>query len=281
MDAYGIIDVSAAAADKAAELHRLLTGYGRVGLAFSGGVDSSFLLKTCLDVLGSENVVILHSRSCLQSKIEKEQADSWLLRHGYGGQQPACTQKNIELHPLRWKEFSVNPENRCYLCKHRLYSCFFKELQELGIPLLLDGTNLDDLEEGDGRPGLWAISELGVKTPLADCGLRKNEIRELSRRLQLDTYAQPSSSCLATRIPHGLEITRQRLARIEAWERAMAGLGFDGCRVRLDRESVRTVYLQVRGRDLELLGQASLRRAVVEQLEKKGAVKVYLDLSGR
>jgi uncharacterized protein len=268
-------------AEKAACLHRVLGEYGRVGIAFSGGVDSSFLLKTALDVLGRDNVVILHSRSCLQTKEEQEQADSWLQRHGYGGKEAAGIQKNITLHPLQWSAFTANPENRCYLCKQRLYSCFLEELKGRGIALLLDGTNLDDLEQGEGRPGLRAIAELGVQTPLADCELRKNEIRQLSRVLGLDTSDQPPASCLATRIPMGLDITEERLARIAAWEQTLVELGVTGCRARLDRESARTVYLQLPEADLGKLLEFATRESVINQLKKKGADKVYLDLQGR
>lgn len=262
--------------DKVVKLNELLAGFGRVAVAFSGGVDSSFLLKSALDVLGAGNVVILHGRSCLQKKAEQERAATWLSRHGYS---PDIEQLIIELQPLGWKEFISNPENRCYLCKYRLYRNFLDKLDERDIHVLLDGTNTDDLK--DRRPGLRAIHELGVQTPFVTCGLSKADIRELSRELKLDTCDQPSSSCLATRIPHGLEITLQRLERIAVWEDGLAELGFNGCRARMDAKSERIVYLQVVQANLDQLFNPAIRRAVFHFFKNMGVSKVFLDMEGR
>ncbi len=262
--------------DKVEEFHRILSDYGRVGVAFSGGVDSSFLLKSALDILGAGNVVILHARSCLVKETEQKRAATWLSRHGYSSEIDA---RFIDLQPLGWKEFVNNPGDRCYLCKLRMYKRFLEEIESLDIHVLLDGTNTDDLK--DRRPGLRAIHELGVQTPLVSCGLGKAEIRDLSRELQLDTSDQPSSSCLATRIPQGLEITEQRLQRIAAWEEGMASLGFDGCRVRMDAAAESVVYLQLLRDSLDQLYNPTIRRAVFRMLKNKGIDKVYLDLEGR
>ena len=262
--------------EKVTKLHELLADYGRVAVAFSGGVDSSFLLKSALDVLGAGNVVIVHARSCLQKSHEQQHADTWLSRHGYS---PDIEQLVIELQPLSWKEFVSNSEERCYLCKLRMYGIFLDELDKLNIHVLLDGTNIDDLK--DRRPGLRAIHELGVHTPLVSCGLGKAEIRELSRELKLDTSEQPSSSCLATRIPQDLEITAQRLERIATWENGLAELGFDGCRVRMDGKSEKIVYFQIVQDDLEQFFNSAIRHAVVRFFKNLGIEQVYLDLEGR
>ena len=262
--------------EKVEKLHALLTDYGRVAVAFSGGVDSSFLLKSALDVLGAGNVVIVHGRSCLQKRYEQQRAHSWLSRHGYT---PDIDQLIIDLQPLSWKEFVSNPEERCYLCKLRMYRVFLDELDKRNIHILLDGTNIDDLKHH--RPGLRAIHELGVRTPLVACSLGKADIRELSRELQLDTSEQPSSSCLATRIPHGLEITAPRLEQIETWENGLTELGFDGCRVRMDNASERVVYLQVVQSDLEQFFNPAIRRAVFRFFKNMGLEQVYVDLEGR
>jgi len=262
--------------DKVKKLHGTLSDFGRVAVAFSGGVDSSFLLKSALDVLGAGNVVILHARSCLQKKIEQERAETWLSRHGYSLD---VEHLFLELDPLGWKEFVRNPEDRCYLCKLRMYRCFLDELDRLDIHVLLDGTNIDDLK--DRRPGLRAIHELGVQTPLVSCGLGKTDIRDLSRELKLDTSDQPSSSCLATRIPHGLEVTVSRLESIAACENGLAELGFDGCRVRLDAKSEKTLYLQLIHADLDQFFNPAIRRAVFRFFKNMGVDKVYLDLEGR
>ncbi|MEA2115515.1 MAG: ATP-dependent sacrificial sulfur transferase LarE [Thermodesulfobacteriota bacterium] len=262
--------------EKVTKLHGLLADFGRVAVAFSGGVDSSFLLKSALDVLGAGNVVIVHARSCLQKSHEQQRADTWLSRHGYS---PDIEQLVIELQPLSWKEFVSNSEERCYLCKLRMYGIFFDKLDKLNIHVMLDGTNIDDLK--DRRPGLRAIHELGVHTPLVSCGLGKAEIRELSRELKLDTSEQPSSSCLATRIPQDLEITAQRLELIATWENGLAELGFDGCRVRMDGKSEKIVYFQIVQNDLEQFFNSAIRHAVVRFFKNLGIEQVYLDLEGR
>ena len=262
--------------EKIKKLHRLLSDFGRVAIAFSGGVDSSFLAKSALDILGAGNVILLHGRSCLQKKNEQQRADTWLHRHGYPRE---IEQLSLELAPLSWKEFIGHPEDRCYLCKHRMYTLFLEELEKRDIHVLLDGTNIDDLK--DRRPGLRAVHELGVQTPLVSCSLGKAEIRELSRTLKLDTSEQLSSSCLATRIPHGLEITAQRLEQIAAWEEGLAGLGFDGCRVRMDNLGRKIVYVQLLHDYLGRFFTPSMRRVVVRFFKKEKIEQVYLDLEGR
>jgi uncharacterized protein len=262
--------------DKVEKLHETLSAFGRVGVAFSGGVDSSFLLKSALDILGAGNVVILHARSCLQKEAEQKRAKTWLSRHGYSSD---IGQLFLDLQPLGWKEFAGNPEDRCYRCKFRMYKLFLDELENWDIHVLLDGTNIDDLK--DRRPGLRAIHELGVQTPLVTCGFGKADIRTLSRELQLDTSDQLSSSCLATRIPHGLTITIERLERIAAWEDGLVDLGFDGCRVRMDVESENVVYLQLIQTDLDKFFNPTIRRAVFRLFKNMGIDRVYLDLEGR
>lgn len=262
--------------EKTKKLHDLLLDFGRVAVAFSGGVDSSFLLKSALDVLGAGNVVILHARSCLQKAGEQERAETWLSRHGYSSY---IEQVVLDLQPLSWKEFAGNTSERCYLCKLRMYKAFLEELEGRDIQYLLDGTNTDDLK--DRRPGLRAIHELDVKTPLVACGLGKDDIRNLSRTLNLDTSDQPSASCLATRIPHGLEITVPRLQQIAAWEEGLARMGYEGCRVRMDYKSKKTVYLQLLQKDLDQLFKPAIRRAVFRYFKSLGVDQVYLDLKGR
>lgn len=249
-------------------------------MAFSGGADSSFLLRAALDVLGPKNVMSLHARSCLQKTTEQELADSWAERHGYD---PVDMQQRIvDFQPLDWKEFVANPENRCYLCKKCVYKLFLKELAQDGIAVLLDGTNSDDLRQGErGRPGLRAVSELDIRTPLADSGLLKAEIRALSRESELDTCDLPSSSCLATRIPHGMEITAERLERIAALEQTVIDSGFSGCRIRLDNRSEQTIFLQLLQGDMERFNRPSTGRIVVDLLKSNGIDKIFLDVDGR
>ncbi|MCI5222566.1 MAG: TIGR00268 family protein, partial [Candidatus Electrothrix sp. AR4] len=190
--------------------------------------------------------------------------------------------KFFDLRPLSWNFFTCNTLERCYLCKRHMYSLFQKTLHKEGVAFLLDGTNSDDVEQGErGRPGLRAIAELGVRTPLADSGLRKAEIRALSRELGLDTCDLPSSSCLATRIPYGLEITARRLKQIADLERAVTSLGFAGCRARLDSTSERTVFLQLIQEDIGRFDTSVTRKVLLALLKSKGVDKIYLDLDGR
>jgi uncharacterized protein len=160
-----------------------------------------------------------------------------------------------------------------------MYTLFLEQLEQRKISRLLDGTNIDDLK--DRRPGLRAIHELGVQTPLVEVSLGKDEIRRQSRKLQLDTSDQPSSSCLATRIPHGLAITAERLQQIAAWEEKIAELGFTGCRVRMGDGPEKAVYLQVMQDDLEQICRPALRRTVFRYFKNQAVAQVFLNLQGR
>lgn len=262
--------------EKIEHLRELLLSYGRVGIAFSGGVDSSFLLKSSLDLLGAGNVCILHAHSCLQCPEEQVMASSWLSRHGYSTD---IEMLSISLDPLTWKEFVRNPKERCYLCKRRMYSFFLEQLELRNFQYLLDGTNIDDLKTG--RPGLRAIHELDVQTPLVEAGLGKDEIRKLSKAVNLDTFDLPSSSCLATRIPHELTITSERLDCISRWERKLASFGFAGCRVKISPESEKILYLQVLQVDMDRFATSGIRHAVFRYFMNLGIERVFLDLEGR
>jgi uncharacterized protein len=149
-----------------------------------------------------------------------------------------------------------------------------------GFAVLFDGTNCDDLQQGEnGRPGLRAIAELGVQTPLADCGLNKAEIRELSCELGLATWNQPSDSCLATRIPAGMRITAERLAQVTAMEQVLYDAGFFNCRARLLDDTV--VCLQLHQEDIDRFFALAVRQEVSCLLKRTGAGKIVLDLDGR
>jgi len=262
--------------DKAEQLRRRLRGCGRIGVAFSGGADSSLLLRAAADAVGAENVLAFHVRSCLQKREEQERAASWPQRHSC-----PVRLRLVEMQPLAWQDFAVNPQDRCCICKRRIYSRFLELLAEEGIDVLLDGTNFDDMLQGEaGRPGLRAIAELAaVQTPLADCGLSKAEVRELSRELRLDTWNQPSGSCLATRIPAGMTITAARLEQVAATELLLADAGFSSCRARLLDE--RTVSVQLAENDLNQLCALAALRKLRGLLRSAGMEKIFLDLDGR
>ena len=162
--------------EKEHELERLLAGYKRVAVAFSGGADSSLLLRKAIDVLGRENILALTARSCLQRKGDIANATSWLARHGYDGQ---VRHEIIELDPLSREEFIQNPPDRCYGCKLHVYKKFAEICAKQGIQAIIDGTNFDDMNSD--RPGLRALEELGIGSPLGEAGLTKEEVRRLSR----------------------------------------------------------------------------------------------------
>ncbi len=262
--------------DKIGRLQEILLDCSRVAVAFSGGVDSSLLLKTALDTLGAGNVLPLFADTLLVTPADRERALSWPGRHGYG---EGVKVEAVRLFPLTWKEFVRNPPERCYLCKFRVYSQFIDVMEKRGIEVLMDGTNTDDLK--DRRPGLRAIHELGVRTPLVEAGLAKEEIRTRSRELGLDTWEQPSSSCLATRLPHGMAVSEERLQVVARREQLLGQLGFAGCRVRLDRQDPDVVHIQVQRKDMDRLMDPGMRLAVMRLFAKEGASRVLLDLAGR
>lgn len=260
---------------KVEKLHKLLHDYARVAVAFSGGVDSSLLLKSALDVLGAGNVLVLFAESCLVQSEEQQQATTWLSRHGLADVDFLC----VPLQPLTWKEFAGNSERRCYHCKLRMYKEFLDVMHRQDVQILLDGTNSDDLKTN--RPGLQAIHELGVKTPLVAAGFDKNDIRTFSKTLNLDTWNKRSSSCLATRIPYEVHITSERLQAVVEYEKGMENLGFFGCRVRLHPLRSDAVFLQVQQDDIERLMGSGLRLAIIRFFQKAGVQEIFLDLIGR
>ena len=263
-------------ADKVEQLHRILLDYRRVAVAFSGGVDSSLLLKVTLDTLGAGNVLGLFGRSCLLTEEEQQRAESWPVRHGFS---EGLELTFVDTQPLFWKEFVRNSEDRCYLCKLRMYRRFTEEMEKRDIHVLLDGTNTDDLK--DRRPGLRAIHELGVKTPFVEAGFDKQDIRLYSRQLKLDTWQSPSLSCLATRIPHGLEITEDRLQKIAFWEAELTQMGFNGCRVRMVPVKEEAVYIQLQHKQFKQFLEQGMRVAVLRFFQKNGIAEIYLDIAGR
>ena len=258
-----------ALSEKHERLKGIIKEAGKAAVAFSGGVDSTFLLKTAYEVLG-ENVLAVYAENSLQPPDEAENVRI-LVKDEIG-----CRLVVVNVDPLLLPEYAENPPDRCYICKKKIYSEFLATIQRYGISCLMDGTNLDDLSED--RPGLFAIRELGVQTPLAEAGLTKREIRQLSRSQGISTWNRPSSSCLATRIPQGVLITRDKLSLVARLEGHMHSLGFYGCRVRLGRDGI---VLEVVEDDVVLLCNTALRSEVNRFCSEEGFGKVLLDLSGR
>ncbi len=258
--------------EKYTALTDVLKSYERVAVAFSGGVDSTLLLHAARSVLGQKNVFALRGLSELVSQAERNSAENVLTDMG------VTTQERIELalHPLIWPEFIVNTAERCYFCKKRMYKTFLVEMEKVGCTALLDGTNVDDLK--DQRPGLRAIHELSVKTPLLDAGLNKEEIRTLARQFELLSHDKPSNSCLATRFPQGTVVSEEGLCLVEKCEDFLHSRDFTGCRV---RPSENDVILEVNGKDMERLAISSVRVEIIHFLQSAGFVRVLVDLTPR
>lgn len=262
--------------NKADRLKDILQAHGRVAIAFSGGADSSLLLKCALDSLGAGNVLVLFGKSELLKPNEIERAENWLSNNGYS---KGVDFEIVSLQPLDWKEFVNNVEDRCYYCKFRIYSLFRERMEKRGFSILVDGTNIDDLKSS--RAGLRAIHELDVKMPLVEAGLDKADVRSLSRQLGLAVWDHPASSCLATRIPAGVHITSALLQQVERWEEGMERLGFSGCRVRLAKDRAEAVYVEIGNTDFDTLLKPGIRIALLRFFLTNGIKKVFLDLEGR
>jgi uncharacterized protein len=250
-----------------AALRATLRDCGRVLVAFSGGVDSSFVLRVAVEELG-ENVIALTTKS--PTAVDDDLvlavalAEEWGVRHLI-----------VDANELEIPGYAANPTNRCYFCKDRLYDICWTEATKLGIVHVVDGVNQDDL--GDYRPGLQAASERAVRHPLAEVGLSKAEIRSASRELGLPTWDKPSSPCLSSRFPYGTAITLEALRRVGAAERVLHRLGFRECRVRFHDPIAR---VEVPAQDLGRLASDDVREVVLRELQALGFRYVTADLQG-
>ena len=247
-------------------LKELIAGLPGALVAYSGGADSAFLADVAHEVLGDRMVAVTAVSESLAPE-ERAQAAEVARARGW-------RHEEIRTHEIDRAEYRRNEPDRCFYCKDEL----FDMLDGLAVDrraVVLVGTNLDDT--GDFRPGLRAANEHGVRAPLVEAGLSKQEIRELSRARGLETWDKPASACLASRIAYGIEVTSERLDRVARAESFLHALGLRQLRVRDHGELAR---IEVPLDDVERLAEPAVRAQIVERLKELGFLHVTLDLEG-
>jgi uncharacterized protein len=260
--------MNSSAKEKHEKLKAMFRDMGKVLVAFSGGVDSSLLLKVAQDTLGNKNVLAVTALSPLYPERELQGVKKLIEVLG-------VKHRLIDSNELEIPGFSKNPPNRCYYCKSKLFGELLELAREETIPSVVEGSTLDD--DQDHRPGRKAIQELGIRSPLKEAGFTKAEVRELSKALGLPTWDKPSFACLASRFPYGEEITEEGLKRVDQAEDFLFGLGFKQVRVRHYGNLARIEILK---EDMTRLMEGALREEVVSHLKKLGYHYITLDLQG-
>jgi pyridinium-3,5-biscarboxylic acid mononucleotide sulfurtransferase len=252
-------------AAKLERLKEIISSYRSTLVAFSGGIDSALVLKIARGVLGRQ-----------RAKAATAKSDSLAARELAAAEQLA-RELDVEHRVIRTREFenpnyTRNPVNRCYFCKSELYSRLIPVAQKWNLETISSGTNVDDLD--DFRPGIQAGREHGIKSPLVEAGLRKDEIRELARRIGLSVWEKPASPCLSSRVPHGEEVTPEKLRQIEIGENFLKDLGFHVVRLRHFGPKARVELGQD---EFVRLMEAELRVRITEFIRSLGFKTVHFE----
>lgn len=252
---------------KEENLRKLIKSYQRVAVAFSGGVDSTYLLKVAWEELPG-NVIAVTATSCSFPKRELDEAKAFCEKY----QIPHVI---VESEELEIEGFRQNPKNRCYLCKHELFEKILRIADENGAHAVLEASNMDD--NGDYRPGLVAVKELGIKSPLREAEFYKEEIRKRSKELGLSTWNKQSFACLASRFVYGETIDEEKLSMVDKAEQLLLDLGFHQLRVRIHGKLAR---IEVNPNEFQKLLEEPTRTKIYDAFQEYGFTYITLDLKG-
>lgn len=252
---------------KLEKLKEILRNSNKFVIAFSGGVDSTFLLKVASEI-ANKNCLAVTICGPLNPKREIEDAIKTAKEFN-------VNHKIIKVESDKFDWFENNPENRCYICKTRVFSIIKEEAEKFGADIVFDGTNLDDLS--DYRPGLKALEELKIKSPLKDAELTKQEIRELSKEYGIEEWDKPSFTCLATRFPTGSKISEELLKRVEESEEFLKSEGFKQFRVRCHGEVAR---IEIEQSEIDRAFEKNMREKINLKLKEAGFRYVAIDAAG-
>lgn len=255
------------ASHKLAQLQAIFRDMDRALVAYSGGIDSTLVAKVAHDVLGASALAVTANSPSLMPEDfidAKSQAAEMGIAH-----------QVVETHEMENEQYTANPVNRCYFCKSELHDTLRPLADQLGYPYVVDGLNADDLQ--DYRPGIAAAKERGVRSPLAEVGITKLEVRELSKQLGLPWWDKPSQPCLSSRFPYGELITTAKLHRVGRAERYLRDLGYRNLRVRSDGETAR---IELMPEEIQAFVAKVNLPTLVEAFQNLGFAYVTLDLEG-